>query len=82
MTLIATEATTQPMQRTIRYRNDFRWRVMPPDEAVRQGFLDRCFENKKKAVTYQKRVKARWPNQPCCLVDLGRWHDSMGRPIR
>jgi hypothetical protein len=66
----------------IRYRNHFRWRIMPPEGAAEQGFFDRSFENKKKAVEYQKRVKAKFPNAPCALVDLGRWTDSFGRIIR
>ena len=55
---------------------------MPPEGAAEQGFFDRSFENKKKAVEYQKRVKAKFPGEPCCLIDMGRWHDSFGRPIR
>jgi hypothetical protein len=54
---------------------------MPPDHAADHGFFDRSFENKKKALEYQKRVKAKFPDQPCALVDLGRWYDSMGRII-
>ena len=71
-----------PMLRgPVRYRNHFRWRVMPPDEAVKQGWLDKAFENKAKALNYQKEVKRRFPNQPCCFLDTGRWYDSMGRII-
>jgi len=55
---------------------------MPPDGAGEHGLFDRSFENKKQAVAYQKKVKARFPNDPCCLVDLGRWHDSLGHIIR
>jgi hypothetical protein len=55
---------------------------MPPEGAAEQGFFDRSFENKKKAVEYQKRVKAKFPEAPCALVDLGRWTDSLGRIIR
>ena len=65
----------------IRYRNHLRWRVMPPDGAAEAGFFDRSFETKKKALVYQKRVKARFPDHPCCLLDTGRWYDSFGRPI-
>ncbi len=68
-------------RRPIRYRNHFRWRVMPPDGASQHGFLDRSFENKKAAVKYQKRVKTKFPDDPVALVDLGRWYDSFGRPI-
>ena len=72
-----------PLQRgPIRYRNHFRWRVMPPDGASEHGLFDRSFENKTKAVAYQKQVKARFPDEPCCLIDTGRWHDSFGRIIR
>jgi hypothetical protein len=66
----------------VRYRNHFRWRVMPPEEASEQGLFDCSFENKKKALAYQKKVKAKFPNDPCCLIDTGRWYDSMGRIIR
>ena len=65
----------------IRYRNEFRWRVMPPDGAREEGFFDRSFGNKKKAIAYQKQVKAKFPDAACCLVDTGRWFDSFGRPI-
>ena len=54
---------------------------MPPEGAAEQGFFDRSFENKKQALEYQRRVKAKFPDAPCALVDLGRWHDSFGRPI-
>ncbi len=54
---------------------------MPPDHAAEQGFFDRSFENKKKALKYQKQVKAKFPDHPVALVDLGRWYDSMGRII-
>ena len=63
-------------------RNHFRWRVMPPDGASEHGLFDRSFQNKKQAVAYQKQVKVRFPDEPCCLIDTGRWHDSFGRIIR
>lgn len=66
----------------IKYRNHFRWRIMPPEHAADHGFLDRSFESKIKALKYQKDVKARFPNEPCCLIDLGRWTDSFGHIIR
>ena len=66
----------------IRYRNPFRWRVMPPEQAAMEGFFDRSFGNKKRAVAYQRRVKERFPNEACCLVDTGRWYDSLGNTIR
>ena len=65
----------------IRYKNHFRWRVMPPEHASQHGFFDRSFETKPKALAYQKRVKAKFPDHPCCLIDQGRWHDSFGRTI-
>lgn len=74
--------TTELKRSPIRYRNHFRWRVMPPEGAAEHGFLDRSFESKKKAVAYQKQVKARFSNEPCCLIDTGRWYDSHGRIIR
>jgi len=55
---------------------------MPPEGAGEQGFFDRSFTRKKEAVAYQKKVKAKFPDAPCCLVDLGRWMDSFGRIIR
>jgi hypothetical protein len=54
---------------------------MPQEGAFEQGFFDRSFENKKKALEYQKRVKAKFSNAPCCLINMGRWYDSLGRPI-
>lgn len=65
----------------IRYRNYFRWRILPPDKARKDGFLDKGFENKAQALKYQKEVKRRFPDEPCCLIDTGRWYDSFGRPI-
>ena len=80
---MSTNLERPPLQRgPIRYRNHFRWRVMPPEGASEHGLFDSSFENKKAALAYQKKVKARFPNEPCCLVDLGRWHDSFGRIIR
>jgi hypothetical protein len=55
---------------------------MPPEGAAELGFFDRSFENKKQAVAYQRRVKARFPNDLCCIIDMGRWMDSLGRTIR
>jgi hypothetical protein len=52
-----------------------------PDNAFEAGFMDRSFGNKKDAEAYQKRVKAKFPDEPCCLLDTGRWYDSMGRII-
>ncbi len=55
---------------------------MPPEGASEHGLFDSSFENKKAALAFQKKVKARFPDRPCCLVDLGRWYDSSGRIIR
>jgi hypothetical protein len=74
-------ARPPPLRGPIRYRTHFRWRIMPPEGASEQGFFDRSFENKTKAVEYQKRIKAKFPNEPCCLIDMGRWFDSFGRPM-
>jgi hypothetical protein len=77
-----TTTAAAPFERgPIRYRNHLRWRIMPPDGASEQGFFDRSFETKKQALAYQKRVKARFPEEPCSAVDTGRWYDSFGRPI-
>ena len=70
-----------PRRGPIRYRNEFRWRVMPPDGAAEAGFLDRSFTRKQDALAYQKHIKQRFPDAPCCLVDTGRWFDSFGRTI-
>jgi hypothetical protein len=46
--------STPSLERSpIKYCNHFRWRVMPLDGAAAEGFYDRSFENKKKAVAYQ-----------------------------
>jgi len=66
----------------VRYRNHFRWRVMPPDGAAEQGLLDRSFGKKKDAIAYQRKVKAKFPDQPCCLIDTGQWYDALGHTIR
>ena len=65
----------------IRYRNEFRWRIMPPDGADAFGLFDRSFSNKQDALADQKQVKARFPDEPCCLIDTGRWFDSFGHII-
>ena len=83
MSLIDSLPEPPPLRRSpIRYRNHFRWRVMPPEGASEQGFFDHSFGNKKEAVAYQKKVKAKFPNQPCSLVDTGLWLDSLGHIIR
>jgi len=55
---------------------------MPPEGSAEHGFFDRSFTRKQEAVAYQKKVKAKFPDAPCCLVDLGRWMDVFGRIIR
>ncbi len=62
-----------------RYRNEFRWCVMPPETAAEAGLFDRSFGNKQKALEYQKQVKARFPKEPCTLCDTGRYFDHLGR---
>jgi hypothetical protein len=69
------ELTTEPHL----YRNQWPWRVMPPAEAAVDGFHDRSFSNKKQAVEYQKQVKGRFPDEPCCLIHTGRYFDALGR---
>ena len=54
---------------------------MPPDGADAFGLFDRSFSNKQDALAYQKQVKARFPDEPCCLIDTGRWFDSFGHII-
>ena len=66
----------------IRYRNHFRFRVIQPDRAGQHGLFDRSFGNKRAALAYQKKVKTLYPDQPCCLIDTGRWFDALGRIIR
>ena len=66
----------------LRYRNHFRWRIRPPEHATEQGYFDRSFATKKQALAYQKRVKARFPDHPCCLIDTGQYMDVMGNIVR
>lgn len=47
----ARDPGTTPMHR---YKNLSRWRVMPSEKAVADGYYDRGFGNKVKAVAYQK----------------------------
>jgi hypothetical protein len=61
-----------------RYKNDFRWRVMPPDKAVADGYYDRSFGNKTKALAYQKLIKTLYPDEPCALCDTGKYHGAHG----
>lgn len=62
-----------------RHKNEFRWRVMPPDGAGEKGYFDRSFPNKKKALAYQKQVKAAFPGEFCALCDTGKYYDAEGR---
>ena len=39
-----------------RYKNDFRWRIMPPEQAEAQGYFTRGFGNKAKAHGYRALV--------------------------
>lgn len=55
---------------------------MPPEGASEQGFFDHSFGSKKEALAYQKKVKAKFPDHPCCLIDTGRWYDSLGNIVR
>lgn len=65
-----------------RYKNDFRWRAMPPDQAVEAGYFNRSFGNKKKAEAYQKLIKTLFPDEKCCLCDTGKYYDAEGRIFR
>ena len=61
-----------------RYRNEFRWRVMPGQVAAADGYFDRGFGSKAKALAYQKLVKTLFPEETCCLCDTGRYYDADG----
>ena len=61
-----------------RYKNDFRWRVMPPEQAEADGYFSRGFGNKAKALAYQKLIKTLFPDEPCALCDPGRYDDTHG----
>lgn len=69
----------QPMHR---YKNDFRWRVMPSEKAAAEGYHDRGFGNKIKAVAYQKLIKTLFPDEVCCLCDTGKYYDALGHIYR
>jgi len=66
----------QPMNGPHRYRNEFRWRVMPPEKAEAEGYFTRGFGNKAKALAYQKLIKTLYPDEPCALCDTGRYYDT------
>ncbi|MEA3212308.1 MAG: hypothetical protein QOE70_5365 [Chthoniobacter sp.] len=61
-----------------RYKNLSRWRIMPPESAVAEGYFDRGFSNKSKALAYQKLIKTLFPADPCALCDTGRYYDMLG----
>ncbi len=61
-----------------RYKNLSRWRVMPSDKAIADGYFDRGFSNKAKAVAYQKLIKTLFPDELCALCDTGRYYDAFG----
>jgi len=61
-----------------RYKNHYPWRVMPSEKAVAEGYFDRGFGNKIKALAYQKLIKTLFPDEPCCLCNAGRYYDAHG----
>jgi hypothetical protein len=61
-----------------RYKNLSRWRVMPSEKAVADGYFDRGFSNKAKALVYQKMIKSLFPDELCALCDTGRYYDAFG----
>lgn len=70
--------TTDEPRPMHRYRNEFRWRVMPGEKAVADGYCDRGFGNKVKALAYQKLIKTLFPGEPCALCDTGKYYDAHG----
>ena len=75
--------TRPPLVRgPIRYRNHFRWRIMPPEGASEQGFFDRSFETRRKPSSIKSRLKPSSPMLRVLWSILGRWMDSLGRIIR
>ena len=73
---------TPPLQRgPIRYRNHFRWRGMPPDGADEHGLFDHSFGNKKEAVAYQKKFKAKFPDEPCALLNTAAGRRRSHYPV-
>jgi len=67
--------TPRPLHR---YKNLSRWRVMPSSTAVADGYYDRGFGNKQKALVYQKFIKTLFPDEVCALCDTGRYYDMQG----
>jgi hypothetical protein len=61
-----------------RYKNLSRWRVMPSEAAVAEGYFDRGFSNKARAFAYQKLIKTLFPGDLCALCDTGRYYDAFG----
>ena len=60
-----------------RYKNESRWRIMPSEKAVAEGYYDRGF-NKAKALAYQKLIKTLFTEELCALCDTGRYYDMFG----
>lgn len=72
----------QPRTGLPRYKNEFRWRVMPPEKAEAEGYFTRGFGNKVKALAYQRLIKTLYPDEPCSLCDTGRYYDAHGHIYR
>ena len=51
---------------------------MPSGKAVKNGYLDRGFGNKAKALVYQKMIQTLFPDETCALCDTGRYYDAFG----
>ncbi|MEA3188175.1 MAG: hypothetical protein QOD99_2005 [Chthoniobacter sp.] len=51
---------------------------MLSEAAVEQGYYDRGFGNKVKALAYQKLIKTLFPEGLCALCDTGRYYDMLG----
>ena len=65
-----------------RYKKLSRWKVMPSDKAIAEGYFDRGFGNKAKAVAYQKLIKTLFPDELCALCDTGLYYDAHGHIYR
>ena len=61
-----------------RYKNLSRWKVMPSDKAIAEGYFDRGFGNKAKAIAYQRLIKTLLPDELCALCDTGLYYDAHG----
>ncbi len=62
-----------------RYRNQWRWRVMVSKTATAEGYHERCFGSKARALAYEKQVKGLFPGEFCAVCDTGRYYDMFGR---